>query len=305
MRFLRYAIAAGAITVVAALLWVSADMARIDHEQRLNETVVEMIHDGAATRKASSIHYQTRSIDRRACGLWRHRVTAISVFKAYDPLLADAFPLVLKLKGLTQLRLTGETLNADSMNGLQRMPELRDLQCALCTLEGGSPNRRGPLLHRLELASSQVSRASLDALLFPGTIRELHIQWCDIELSEREIDLIASRLPQLEVLNLWHANLTDEGAIRVSRLLSLRELYLGHTGITDRALERIAALPVLEVLQVSETNVTDAGIRMLARMTSLREVQAHDCAGVTQDGLTWITEVNPTLKVRASRRGHD
>jgi Leucine-rich repeat (LRR) protein len=300
VRFLRYTVAAGALTAFAVLVWATVDLTKIEAEQQLNDAVVDAILGGQATPKVSSMHYQTALAERRVCGLSSHPVTVVSVFMASDRMQGDTYRQVLRLRGLTRLSLTEEIVDADTMTWLQRMPELRGLDCWQCRIDGGKLRLNGPLLRSLSLSNSHVSLDALDTLLAPGTIRELRLPACDLDLSAGGMDMIVSRLPQLEVLDLRRTNLSDESATRIAELRSLRDLSLGETAITDRTLQSVLALDSLASLQLSETNISDVGIRELARTPSLREIVVARCPRVTKESVAWLRAAKPNLTVWSS-----
>jgi len=300
MRFVRAIVTAGVIAVFAAMVWLAVDLARIESERRLNDAVVDAIYRGTVTKTVSDMHYQTATVERSVCSLSSQSVSVVSVFKASDRLQGDTYRQVLQLRGLTRLSLTGETVVPDALMRLQRMSELRALDCWHCKIDGGKTHRDGPFLLTLDLSGSHVPFEALDALLSPGTIRELRLSGCDLDFTAGVMDLIVSKLPQLEALHLSRTNLSDESAARIAELRSLRELHLGETAITDRTLRSIAQLESLATLNVFNTDVSDVGIRGLADSESLRKLVISRCPRVTKDGVAWLTEANPKLTVWSS-----
>lgn len=72
---------------------------------------------------------------------------------------------------------------------------------------------------------------------------------------------ILLRKPDVVVLQLANADVTDETLKLLAGMSQLKELDLNHTAVTDAGLELLAKLPKLESLRLKNTKITDAGFR--------------------------------------------
>jgi serine/threonine protein kinase/WD40 repeat protein len=105
-----------------------------------------------------------------------------------------------------------------------------------------------------------------------------------------------ARLPALQTLGCYGANLTDSAGPKLAQLAHLEQLGLGKTEVTDAILEHVAKLPQLAHLRLGETQVTDAGLKHLAECKSLRELDLQQTA-VTPAGVTELEKALPGCKI--------
>lgn len=97
------------------------------------------------------------------------------------------------------------------------------------------------------------------------------------EVTDDACDVVAA-LTSLEWLSFTGTRVGDRGVERLASLTALQRLSLKDTDITDEAAEMLATLPSLHWLSVSGTQITDAGLRALASSTSLRALSVHGTA---------------------------
>lgn len=72
---------------------------------------------------------------------------------------------------------------------------------------------------------------------------------------------ILAEKPDVAILEMGNANVTDETLTLLSALPELRELTLNDTAVTDAGLDTLARLPKLESLRIARTKVTPDGVR--------------------------------------------
>lgn len=96
-----------------------------------------------------------------------------------------------------------------------------------------------------------------------------------------------AKLPALEKISLWNAQVTDAGLVHLTGLTSVRELNLGGTRITGAGLKHLENLPRLTRLDLSNTKVTDAGMGHLEALTSLRYLNLYRTT-ITDAGLAHL-----------------
>jgi hypothetical protein len=100
--------------------------------------------------------------------------------------------------------------------------------------------------------------------------------------------LLADR-PDVVVLQMANADVTDETLIALPRFDRLRELDLNDTAITDAALAWIAALPALERLRLANTAITETGFRTaLMPHERLRELDLQGTAVSADTVSAWM-----------------
>jgi hypothetical protein len=121
-----------------------------------------------------------------------------------------------------------------------------------------------------------------------------------------------AKLPGLEVLELWGADvddatldkiaplklreltlenteITDAGLARLASIPTLRSLNLRRSSyLTDAALTHVAKLPNIEVLELLYNNFGDAGIEHVAKLPKLRVLDLRGCVLVTDAGLAHL-----------------
>jgi hypothetical protein len=76
--------------------------------------------------------------------------------------------------------------------------------------------------------------------------------------------------PNLRIVRLDHARVTDAGLDGVTPPSSLVELYLSKTAVTDRGLAILDQLPQLQALGLGETGVTAPTIERIAKLAHLQ-----------------------------------
>jgi hypothetical protein len=107
-----------------------------------------------------------------------------------------------------------------------------------------------------KLPKSAFSVRSIGWDIYPGD-RNTNVSDADLQR--------LTELADLRELDLWSAQITDEGAKLLSRLANLRRLQLSQTQISDAGLEQLRSLTHLTELGLIETRVTPAGIRRFQR----------------------------------------
>ena len=73
-------------------------------------------------------------------------------------------------------------------------------------------------------------------------------------------DILAEK-PDVAILEMGNANVTDETLELLAALPLLRELTLNDTAVTDAGLATLARLPKLESLRIARTQITPEGVR--------------------------------------------
>ncbi len=76
----------------------------------------------------------------------------------------------------------------------------------------------------------------------------------------------------------------------------LRELDLWAADVGDEGLQHLAELPELSRLQLSETRVTDNGLKHFAKLKNLRQMFLYDTQ-VTPNGIQRLKRMLPKCEV--------
>lgn len=191
------------------------------------------------------------------------------------------------LRGIKYLFLDGSDVTDESLELLERMPDLRLLYLGstavtdvglhhlahLPQLEelnlhaAGIPDRDISWLARActrhDLKTKVVSKVTDESLKYIGrlhTVRQLGLGMTDVNGSGL---IYLKSLPALEVLNLDSTLVMDKALGHLQSLPRLRVLDLSATCITDAGLEKLHGLKGLESLWLKGTNVSDAGAARL------------------------------------------
>ncbi|HVW38355.1 MAG TPA: hypothetical protein VHB99_13660, partial [Pirellulales bacterium] len=103
---------------------------------------------------------------------------------------------------------------------------------------------------------------------------------------------------QMHHLDLSGSDADDETLVRLANLPQLAGLELCGTRIGDRGVEQLGKFRALRQLNLCMTDVTDNCLVILAGLKSLESVDlSHTC--VTPDGIKWLQETNPKLRVNS------
>lgn len=96
-----------------------------------------------------------------------------------------------------------------------------------------------------------------------------------------------AEMPQLRLLNLTGAAISDEGVEVLGRITELREFYLyHHRGVSDKGLASLQACEKLERVDLLGTTAGDGVLQALAGKPNLRHLKSGDL--LTDDGLAML-----------------
>ncbi len=124
-------------------------------------------------------------------------------------------------------------------------------------------------------------RAMACLTAFPE-LEMLHLH--DAKITDASMEHLKT-LRSLKWLTLPGTQVTDAGLVALKDLPNLERLGLGLRGnITDDGLNSLKDFPKLKGLQLS-TDFTDAGLEHLASLTNLESLAIFNCPGVTDDGI--------------------
>jgi hypothetical protein len=102
-----------------------------------------------------------------------------------------------------------------------------------------------------------------------GQLTQEELLVTEVNVSEKEfsdLDLVSLKpLSELEVLNLYGTQVTNEGMSSIAEMKSLKSLELSYTAITDEGLEKLSTLENLSELYLHGTQVSSEAIDVLKK----------------------------------------
>ena len=140
---------------------------------------------------------------------------------------------------------------------LAGVPGLRSLTLANDGITDVGVAKLGALaaLEELDLSSTRVTGAGLARLGGLKVLRKLSLGY--VALDNAGMATLVRVLPQLQVLDLNMAHVTDSCLAPLAKLPALHTLVLDGTEISNAALPHLAKFPALAFLDVSDTGVTE------------------------------------------------
>jgi hypothetical protein len=149
-----------------------------------------------------------------------------------------------------------------------------------------------PQLTTLELFETHFSPADLGKLTILPKLRRLRLE--DLALDDRAV-LQLHEMPELEILNLPATTLTNDGLrALIARMPNLQLLRIGSAGITDQGMAGIRKMESLRFLHLVDTPITDAGLVNFHDMHSLESFYI-DGGQETESGIRNLLRANPQL----------
>jgi len=89
-------------------------------------------------------------------------------------------------------------------------------------------------------------------------------------------------MKQLELLELFGSDVSDESVATIRRLPGLQKLVLAFTPITDSGVRQLANHPTLRILNLGGTQITDESLPVFKTLPKLEELYL-DYTPVTED----------------------
>jgi hypothetical protein len=125
---------------------------------------------------------------------------------------------------------------------------------------------------------------------------ELHITLTGWQPKDMDYSVLAKR-PNVVVLQMANADVTDQTLDHLKGCTKLRELDLSNTQVSDAGLQKLKALPHLEILHLNRTKISDAGVReTLLPMESLEKLNVRN-TDVTKKARDEWKAARPNRKV--------
>jgi len=131
-------------------------------------------------------------------------------------------------------------------------------------------------LTQLMIDAGGVSDTTLDSISQLQSLVHLRLRECTIGDSGLE-KLASAGLPELQILNIPHGNVTAAGIVHLLAFPKLTQLRLGGPQIDDRAIDELARLPKLRSLHLIGPSLSDAALSKLSNISQLSSFYLDDC----------------------------
>jgi beta-lactamase regulating signal transducer with metallopeptidase domain/Leucine-rich repeat (LRR) protein len=178
------------------------------------------------------------------------------------------------LRNLEELELASDRLTGAGLRGLARLRSLRYLFLH-GQLSGGALAQLQvpPSLRILCVNLKPFGDAGMEAISRLGQLERFSAHW-DETITDRGVGYLP-RMPNLRMLDVGSARITDEAAKVLGQIRTLDYLTLPTFGLTDAGLEHVANLENLRCLSVAcftGSPLTDQTLARLARLPKLEEL---------------------------------
>ncbi|CAH1962220.1 unnamed protein product [Acanthoscelides obtectus] len=203
--------------------------------------------------------------------------------------------------------------NYDSLRFLP--PEVKNKLLKACTVSPFYLNRgRGNLKHILsallnsqtiaaDITSINVDDNVLQTLVLAKNLQKLHLKPDENCISTEGFLNLFPYLHRLCDLSLRNSSAVEDNVLRclANNCPNLTLLdFGGCRNITDDGIKSISKLQNITCLTVSYSQMSDRGISYLVNSSNgntLKELQIHNCANITEDGLKEIANYCPNIEI--------
>lgn len=204
------------------------------------------------------------------------------------------------LKKLRFLRIYGPGFDGDGIAPLGEMKTLRTLSMHQTGLgDDNIKHLKGLVdLEKLLIYGTRVSDKGMAELAGLTKLKELDLRATPCGTAAMETYL--SHMPQLQLLDLSESNSpnVNEAMPAIAKLTNLENLNLWHTQVTDDAVALLAALPNLKSLNLDDNKrVTDASMDTVGKLTNLEYLHIGSTS-VTDAGLAKLHNLKKLKKTK-------
>lgn len=145
-----------------------------------------------------------------------------------------------------------------------------------------------PKTEALSLYSCQIGD---EGVLHLANLRNLRtLQLAKTGITDRGLEVLGD-VACLKELDLAGTSITGRGFAHLSRIDSLTHLDLHGSDVNDEGMEYITDLSHLESLNLGNTRISDKGLECLKDQEHLTVLRIDRCTGVTDAGLSHLTEI--------------
>ena len=267
--------------------------------------------------------YNSQSVDDDALG----HVAKLTKLRLLD--LRGCFQVsdegLLKLETLTNmqdLKLRCTEITDEGIAVIGNMPKLRYLtiedanyaDCESLDVVADNDSFRSLTLFRLDLDDIELKPFEGCAGIVQANFRDTVVEGSGLDyLSDSATALKSLNLAEslfsdeyaanvaqfenLETLDLWYTDISDEGLSEIAKLKKLKTLILKQDrDITNEGLATLGTMKSLEFLDLTETSIDDEGLDALKSLSNLKTLVVAQ-TGVTREGAETLTESNPKLNI--------
>lgn len=205
--------------------------------------------------------------------------------------------IIAQLSMLQTLTLDIQHVSNKGLIKLGKLTRLQHLELYMChdiTDDGMDVLNSLSHLRSLILSESGITDASLSKLT--------NIQKLDLFQSDITDDglLILSRMTTLYALNISYCeNITDTGLQHLTALHQLNSLDISLCdNITDESLLHLTTMSKLNSLNINRcNNITNTGLMHLLVLDKLTSLDVSECENITENGLAYLMDLMPNLEV--------
>jgi len=221
-------------------------------------------------------------------------VFALGFFWHVSAITADGLKALTELPNLGSLGCEGKLCDDTAMHHIAALPRLRVLM-AQGTVAGddgfAALSQSKTIEHIWGRECPNLTGRGFAALAAMPALRGLAVSCKNVN------DEALSRLPLFPSLReLMPMDVPDDGFRHVGRCRQLEGIWLMYCrDTTDVATEHIAGLRGLKTYYAGKTQITGHSLEVLGRMSSLERLEFHECKGVTDAGLVFLTAL-PRLR---------
>lgn len=128
-------------------------------------------------------------------------------------------------------------------------------------------------------------------------LRKLILEGTDAD--DRDIELIARRMPALQELNIGYTRITSDSLTALSKMRGLKTLSLQRNKVSSAGLAKLADVPNLSALNLKETKVDDQDLAALSRCKKLAALNLAKTK-ITDKGLSRLLAMRSLRKLDLS-----
>jgi Leucine-rich repeat (LRR) protein len=209
---------------------------------------------------------------------------------------------ITSLRSLSMQQTDVNDQNVHHLKGLTGLERVSFYGCRNLSDQGMAELAGLTRLRELDLRATVCGTAEMEKYLaHMPELRVLDLSESNAPNVDQAIPAIA-RLKNLENLNLWHAQVTDNAVALLAPLTNLKSLNLDdNPRVTDASMDTVGKFTNLEFLHIGSTGVTDAGLAKLHNLKNLKRTKDDPALHITflnvsDEAVEALMEAIPALK---------
>ncbi len=206
--------------------------------------------------------------------------TITEIDLSYSRFTHDPLPFLTRFPKLSILRFEAYPSSGKNLKYLSDAPNLRlvDFHSSLINdSEGITALARAPRLETIAFhASPHIGDEHVRALAAAKPANLTYLELSKTQVTDASLDAILT-LPRLRLLGLWGVDVTDAGFSKLASSTTLRELHIGSKTLSKATLQALAARDIpWDILWIFSGQLADDSIEELAKMKDLRTLGIAD-----------------------------